>query len=398
MNKIILFLILIIPCISNAQMNIYENNANYIISGVLDYSYCTDTTSFDEDKRKDYELYEIFNANFKQINQNYFLKDNQVTNENVLKKIDEIISLKNNNLFIFYFAGHGVLKDGEPGMLMSDCSVIKKSELKNILKKKNNKQKIILLGDFCYSGLLAEIARELNSEGLDINAITSASSNVSTGSWSYTQALIDSFSGRQIVDKNNDGLITFFDMINEVEEVMLNRERQKSDYFITADLKNVIISKSKIKDKSNINYGSWYCSNEGITRVIDIKNSIYEVEYYNYNKYEYKKLSEKDLYSIHETDFEKGDLISVVWENDNYEAKIKKIDRIFYKISYVGWGDEWDEWITKNRITGNEKVEIKSDNVWYPGEIIQYKNNKYFIRYKDYDFCFDEWVDNSRIR
>ena len=41
-------------------------------------------------------------------------------------------------------------------------------------------QTIILLGDFCYSGLLADIAIELNNDRLDINAITSASSNLST--------------------------------------------------------------------------------------------------------------------------------------------------------------------------------------------------------------------------
>ena len=111
MNKIILFLFLIIPCISHAQMNIYEKNTNYIISGILDYSNLAHTSSFDAEKRKDSELYEIFNTNIKQINQNYFLKDNQVTNDNVLNKIDEIISLRNNDIFIFYFAGHGILKE-----------------------------------------------------------------------------------------------------------------------------------------------------------------------------------------------------------------------------------------------------------------------------------------------
>ena len=85
-------------------------------------------------------------------------------------------------------------------------------------------------------------------------------------------------------------------------------------------------------------------------------------------------------------------------ENNSYDAKINKVDKIFYKISYLGWGEEWDEWITKNRIIGNKKVEIKSGEVWYPGEIIQNKNNKFFIRYNGYDFCFDEWVDSSRIR
>ena len=132
------------------------------------------------------------------------------------------------NLFIFYFAGHGGIENENSGMLMSDCNLSSGNELKEILKNESNGQNIFLFGDFCYSGLLVDIAKELSAEGLKINAITSASSNVSTGSWSYTQTLIDSFSGREIIDINNTGNITFMDMAIEVQNIMQNRENQKA--------------------------------------------------------------------------------------------------------------------------------------------------------------------------
>jgi RNA binding activity-knot of a chromodomain. len=67
-------------------------------------------------------------------------------------------------------------------------------------------------------------------------------------------------------------------------------------------------------------------------------------------------------------------------------------------VSYIGWGSEWNEWITKHRIVGNEKIEILLDDIWYEGEILQKKDNQFFVRYNGYDTCYDEWVNKSRIK
>ena len=145
---------------------------------------------------------------------------------------------------------------------MSNGDIISKTELKNNIKQNYKNQSIILLGDFCYSGLLADIAIELNNDGLNINAITSASSNLSTENWSYTQTLIDSFNGRSIIDKDNKGFINFMDVAKEVQNVMFNRERQKSDFFLLPDFANYNISNAKnevIKNEGNKKYDEWYC-------------------------------------------------------------------------------------------------------------------------------------------
>ena len=64
----------------------------------------------------------------------------------------------------------------------------------------------------------------------------------------------------------------------------------------------------------------------------------------------------------------------------------------------MGWGKEWDEWITKDRIIGEKNVKILYHDHWFKGVILQKKNNKYFVRYKEFDSCYDEWVDHSRIK
>ena len=186
-------------------MKIFNRYTNLLISGVLDYSSCENTISFNSESRKDYELYKTLISKFKNIKYNKFIKEKDVNKDNFLKEFHEAMYNQNKeDLFIFYFTGHGSLSENyEPGLLMSNGDIISKTEIKNIIKQNYQNQTIILLGDFCYSGLLADIAIELNNDGLNINAITSASSNLSTENWSYTQTLIDSFNGRSIIFYNS---------------------------------------------------------------------------------------------------------------------------------------------------------------------------------------------------
>ena len=117
-------------------MNILEKNTNIVLTGVLDYSSCENIISFESDKRKDYELYKTLISKFINTKYTVFLKESDVNKKNVLQKIYEALhNQESKDLFIFYFTGHGILSDnGEPGLLMSDSTIITKTELKNILQ------------------------------------------------------------------------------------------------------------------------------------------------------------------------------------------------------------------------------------------------------------------------
>ena len=46
----------------------------------------------------------------------------------------------------------------------------------------------------------------------------------------------------------------------------------------------------------------------------------------------------------------------------------------------------------------NDQVEIEYGGAWYPGQIKEAKDGKYFISYDGYDSSWDEWVESSRLR
>ena len=114
-------------------MDILEKNTNIVFSGVLDYSSCDNITSFESDKRKDYELYKTLISKFINTKYTVFLKESDVNKKNVLQKIYAALNnQESKDLFIFYFTGHGILSNnGEPGLLMSDSSIITKTLMKS---------------------------------------------------------------------------------------------------------------------------------------------------------------------------------------------------------------------------------------------------------------------------
>jgi hypothetical protein len=111
-------------------------------------------------------------------------------------------------------------------------------------------------------------------------------------------------------------------------------------------------------------------------------------------------------------------------------------------IRYVGYGEEWDEWVGPDRFKVYSEADAKNDagmtsvfvpevplaperittfelpmdpsplvqgspaqgellvqwgNKWWPAEILKQEGNNYFIRYKNYGEQWDEWVTKERI-
>jgi len=50
----------------------------------------------------------------------------------------------------------------------------------------------------------------------------------------------------------------------------------------------------------------------------------------------------------------RGGGVEVWWENKWYAATVLKTQGAYYYIHYKGYGDEWDEWVTRNRIKFNQ--------------------------------------------
>jgi len=136
-------------------------------------------------------------------------------------------------------------------------------------------------------------------------------------------------------------------------------------------------------------------------------------------------------------------ILHVEWRGTWYPAEILSSSGSSNLIRYVGYGPEWDEWVTSERMRFvppdaiPTEMAINSDEAafesgggifqpaatlpqptndfvvhgspakgdplvqwggqWWPAEILQAQENGYFIHYKGYGPEWDEWITSERL-
>lgn len=121
-------------------------------------------------------------------------------------------------------------------------------------------------------------------------------------------------------------------------------------------------------------------------------------------------------------------VLHVEWRGTWYPAEILSSSGSSNLIRYVGYGAEWDEWVTAERMrhqplekpipqsfdSGADTVAaateplrrqpapgdlvVKWGNRWWRAEILQTQGDNSFIRYVDYNSHSDEWVTPDRVK
>jgi hypothetical protein len=114
-------------------------------------------------------------------------------------------------------------------------------------------------------------------------------------------------------------------------------------------------------------------------------------------------------------------VLHVEWRGNWYPAEILNSSGSSNFIRYVGYGPEWDEWVSPDRMryqpvdkpattTPESPAEpvrmqplpgdlvVKWGNRWWRAEVIQTQGDKSLIRYIGYTADDDEWVTPDRIK
>src|SRR5690349_24016159 len=93
-------------------------------------------------------------------------------------------------------------------------------------------------------------------------------------------------------------------------------------------------------------------------------------------------------------------------DGKNYTGTVKDISNNQYKIKYDGV--DFEAWLTRDQFklldnssskySVGDKVEILWSGSWYKGEVLEVNNDKYKIHYDGYGSNWDEWVTSERLR
>lgn len=414
MRKKFIFFCLLFMLKVYSHADLCSTDTYAIIIGVLEWQ--DELASFPAANRKDAELCELLISKGIPRENISLLIDKQATLKNIESELTWIARrTQKGSKFIFYYAGHGLMRSGDIYLVNYDIncddaagSGLSVDTIGNLLNANFKGETIFILADCCYSGGLKNTALNLARKGFKTASITSAdSSNSSTENWTFTQTIIDCFSGNPLADRDFNGRITLDEVCAEVVDAMKYRESQKSGILLKGLAGSFIITQKKWPVNRPSAEGAFapgdYAKTTGnadIVRILDFENNKALCEYYSYSEKEEYWLPLADLAEITFKVYPVGSRINILYDEELYPGSILKIDNDFHLVSYDDWDSCWDEWVLDNRIVTDdiEVVHVKWNGKWYPATILKTGGNRYYIHYLDYNSSWDEWVTKDRIR
>ncbi|AFZ26056.1 hypothetical protein Cylst_3944 [Cylindrospermum stagnale PCC 7417] len=310
--------------------------------------------------RFDEKLVNFFRSQGVPDEQIIYLQDQEATIEQIQQLPDFLSNTSEDDLLIFYFAGHGdwdsdtnthyfINYDANAEDRDNYWSV---SSIFDDIESNFYGSKALLLADCCYSGALIDEVKNRDSE-ISYACVSSAySHNSSTGNWTFTESLYKGLLGDPVVDLDGDRIITLYDFSRYAELEMAFIEEQKSMFITTNDF-------------------------DPQMQLARVSDDIEPVE---------------------------GKRVIVEYEGEWYKAKTLARHDGQVNIQYIV--DNSEEWVEDERIQPynpdmfavGDSVEVEFDEEWYPATVKKAWFGLHFISYDDSPSYWMEWVGGERIR
>ncbi|MBK9508322.1 MAG: caspase family protein [Cytophagaceae bacterium] len=343
---------------ANAQAKTQLKNVRVFMIGVLEWANKVSFDSFDKRGRLDAKILKHFKDSGVPEDKIVYLKDKQATTDAVRAAYREFLQKSNpDETLIFYYCGHGY-KDEKDRVCFANYTGADFSAME-IVKTANELFKgktAYFFADCCNSGGLAdEVKKYKNKQFVALNSVVPK--DLSTGNWTFSNALLYGLQGQSFVDKNSNGSITLSELAQYIDEEMAVVEEQKSAYFIPASMQNMAITTGVPKKKDPkvgmrvmVDY-----DNEPYMGFVTGKNAEgqYIVRFYSYLNNETDFVDASELKPvICNTDFPVAAKVKVYSDYDEkwLPARVVKKFMCLHYISYDGFGAEWNEWVSTDKI------------------------------------------------
>jgi hypothetical protein len=214
----------------------------------------------------------------------------------------------------------------------------------------------LFTADCCNSGTLAkEVQKYKNRNYAALNSVVPT--DVSTGNWTFSNALLYALKGKNFVDTDNNGKIQLGELSAYIDNEMAVVEGQKASSFIPVGMINYTLSggvmakeNRSIGEKVLVDYNGtkWLGFIEGVEAGNKLKVRLYS---YTNNEVDLVDPARVSPFKC-PSDFPIGTdvkVYSVSYKNWYPAVVLKKFSCLHY-IHYTGYDAEWDEWVSPANI------------------------------------------------
>ncbi len=328
--------------------------------GLLEWQDSASLPSFPQKNRRDEILFNLLKQSGVPTNQMLYLKDSQATTAKIQSELVKFLSKAQPNDWVFvYYCGHGYKNDTAEAFLAS-YDVSKKTlgwavkSIPDTIEKYFKGSHAIIALDNCYSGAMSNAVKTAKRRVSYAVFASSMASQLSTGNWTFTEALISAFRGENFIDDDKNGVVTFAELQSNAEDDMLFGEEQLANFAFTGnfDSKTVIAKSEPISTSPRIgervevfSAKSWW---KGY--VIDAQNDKFKIHYYGWEDSDDEWVQPNQLRKPTPVQYRVGEKVEVEWQKKWYPAKVLEVKGGTHFITYEGYGKEWDEWVSSKRI------------------------------------------------
>ena len=313
--------------------------------------------------RRDLELIQHFRKSGISEDRVVYLQDQHATLGRIQHEMGRLLSrTRPGDLLLFYFTGHGFRDHQSQQVHFANYDATTGPNAWSIrsifddLETHFAGDRVILMADCCYSGGLVDEAKRRKTRLGYACLCSSYSHNPSTGRWTFTESLLEGLKGNPRVDLNSDGEIEFTELGQFSELQMAFIERQKAVYDCNPSFPP-----------------RWRLAVPAQSRRA-----------------------------------RQGERVEAEWNEKWYRAEIIESSGDRCKVHYVGYGNEWDEWVTADRIRDFRPdrlaegtwIEVKwpKDQKWYKAKVLRSWYGLAFVHYEGFASEWDEWVNPDLIR
>lgn len=331
-----------------------------VVVGTLKWKHADMFDSFPQEHRRDAALVDFFRKVGVPQEQIVYLKDQQATLSRIEQALEEHLAQAQNGDGLFlYYCGHGYLLDsGEACFACYDAGDdgISGWQVPGIpvtVERHFKGSHAVLLADCCYSGCLADAASRRTGPVSYACITSSSSSELSTGNWTFTEALIAGLRGQAFTDSDNSATITLQELAEQIQGDMAFAEEQMASFITTGSFDpHMVLAPARRKPHPDVGRrvevhsgGDWYKA-----RVIDAKDSTFKVHYYGWEDSDDEWVTPEQIRDVPPVQYRVGERVEVRWKGEWYPAMVLDVRGGVHYICYDGYDEAWNEWVASKRM------------------------------------------------
>jgi len=330
------------------------------IVGLLEWKHDDIYSPFPKEDRRDDQLVRLLKERGVPERQIRYLQDRKATTAAISSGLTELLATAPiGSTLILYYCGHGSMDDGGAVFFASYDADAEQNPgwpvatIPEAIEAHFRGTQAILLADCCHSGHLANAVAARSRRVAYATLGSSLASELSTGNWTFTEAILAALRGEAYTDSDGSATITLAELATHIDAEMAFAEEQVATFATTRGFDpQLVVAAARPRHDPQIGRNVAVYAEDAwwLAQVTDVKGSKLKVRYYGYDSAHDDWISADQTRTIGRPRYPVGATVEVKWKNRWQLATVLNERVGVHQVAYEGHGPEYNEWVSSKRI------------------------------------------------